>query len=543
MNGGEINASSVTSGISAENGTAGGIAGISENSRIKNSLHIGRVSGNVAGGIVGTVRNSEIKHNYTESIADAVTAGGLAGSFESGTIENSAALGVAVKGSASGRIAGAVLSGTIQDVYAREDTAVNNIPVSDSEKNGMGRSILTMRKSEKFFKESVGLDFSYEWKYPPYYEYPRLRWEDLPAFTEIWSTADMLRLNRNHGGLFVLMHDIDMLAYDDNGTVIPWTPVGADFDAFTGKLDGNGYTIKNCTVGIAGNSTNSDVGLFGYLDNAQIYDLNLEGFKDLGGTRLGSLAGVVSNGRIERVKSSGDMTGGGLIGLISGRDAFVSHTEFHGNAANGGIASRMSGGYLFYSHSSGSVNNLTGGEIESGGLIGSVSGGSTIYACYALADIYAAGGASVTAGGLAGTLSNANLFYTYYLGNIHALSKDYVSSEYNPVTVTAGGFAGKTVSSRINSSVTFAGEVTAGTENVISRIIYTSANRISAETSGTTYNAVYADSAMTVTADNVTGSAGANADGPSESLFKDVLEWDFERIWKFENGQPYPVLR
>lgn len=99
----------------------------------------------------------------------------------------------------------------------------------------------------------------------------------IQGITEIHTAAELVKASENQTGSYRLMADIDM-------TGIDWTP----WD-FSGKFDGNGYTILNLSVTKTnrrtmktydGNRKEYDTygaGLFGILSNADVSGLNIKG--------------------------------------------------------------------------------------------------------------------------------------------------------------------------------------------------------------------------------------------------------------------------
>ena len=82
----------------------------------------------------------------------------------------------------------------------------------------------------------------------------------------IIKTADELQAMKNNlSGKYILMNDINLDGYD-------WTPVGSSVNKFSGELNGNGFIIKNLTI----NSNESNVGFFGYLNEAIIHNVAIE---------------------------------------------------------------------------------------------------------------------------------------------------------------------------------------------------------------------------------------------------------------------------
>jgi hypothetical protein len=538
---------------------AGGTVGISESGEIRNSLSGGLVSADTAGGIAGLLDNSRIYKSYSDSRVSGITAGGLAGELMAGSVTESAAFGLILKGTNTGRTAGRADSASVNNSCARRDAVVNNTAVSDSAGNGEGRDIRDMRKSPGFFANELGFDFTYVWTFPPHYEYPRLKWERVPAYTEIWTAAELKRMSRDLNGFYALRHDIELLEFDDNGTIVPWAAVGDSmYVSFTGRLDGNGFSIKN--LALRGDASGDDVqntwfGLFGRMDNATVTDLNIIGVlppqEDMdgniytGGRYTGALAGQAVGSRIERVKVSGAVTGfingGGIAGTLS-NNSVIAHSSFNGEATGGGIAANITLSSLLYSSVTGKIayqNPIR--SHNSGGLAGSAAD-SLIYSVHSAADVETITAPTINAGGLFGTVTNSEIINSFSAGSVYAGTVDYVSPTTD-VSVAAGGIAAVTANSSFTASVTLAESVSADIVNTMSRTKTSSAARISGRDTGSVFTAVHANRDMSVEADDRTGVFGLDLNKTDANLifFRDSLGWDFENIW--EMSGEYPSLR
>jgi len=208
---------------------------------------------------------------------------------------------------------------------------------------------------------------------------------------------------------FKLMTDIDLS--DFKGT--DFNIIGAlGGNAFTGVFDGNGHTISNLTY----TAKDTDyVGLFAYVDGAQIKDLGLIAPDIDGGTGnyVGSLVGYLREGTIKNcyvaggnVSGTSSFDSGGVGGLVGGNG---SYDEWLGGAIFGKISNCYSTGSAL-------------GKKDVGGLVGENFG--TISTCYSKGSV--SGDSSV--GGLVGT-------------NCGTITKSYATSSVSGQG-TIGGLVG-----------------------------------------------------------------------------------------------------
>ncbi len=215
------------------------------------------------------------------------------------------------------------------------------------------------------------------------------------GYKEIY-TADQLKQAAGNGN-YILMADIDMSS-------INWTP-----QDFSGKLDGNGHTIKGLKNSLFKNLTGATI------ENISLSDVNINNTSDK--NQLGALAKKSSGGtNISNVSVSGtvvDSTGTNSVGGLIGE---ASNTEIKNVSANvnitsngyriGGIIGGGVGGNVAISNSSfsGNIigqNNST--KSHSGGIVGEDwSGNLTIDNCSSTGSISSNSTTNASAGGIIG---------------------------------------------------------------------------------------------------------------------------------------------
>lgn len=258
-----------------------------------------------------------------------------------------------------------------------------------------------------------------------------------------------------------------------------WTPIGTDDAPFTGTIDGNGKTIKNLRI----NQSSSDrVGFIGLASGATIKNLGIENANVIGQNDVGAIAGRVMSSTVEKCWVTGYVEGNDHVGAVIG-----------------------------------------GSEGDSQ---------STLTNCYAYAY---ANTRSSQVGGIIGTVKNINISNCYFAGKV-------VSPGSN-----SGGIASLIDcdgNNSIESCISMAQNIEGGT-------VY----RILANTGGRSvtlsYNYAYANSLVngnTVsTSDSDYGASGLHGENATLDQLKTasnygVLLWDFDNVWKIENGG-FPVFK
>ena len=115
------------------------------------------------------------------------------------------------------------------------------------------------------------------------------------------STADQLIANANLNGVYILEGDLDF-------TGKHWPAVFTE-GSFSGKIIGNGYSIKNVTLEQSNNST-TNFGMFGQISEDAVIEnvtfdnitINVKAGSRLNEPKIGIIAGVLADGVMDSVK-------------------------------------------------------------------------------------------------------------------------------------------------------------------------------------------------------------------------------------------------
>ena len=172
----------------------------------------------------------------------------------------------------------------------------------------------------------------------------------------ITSGAEMNQIGLNTGhwnSHFKLMNDISLSAY----TGTQYNIIGNTSTKFTGVFDGDGHTISNFTY-TSPDVTGVDIGLFGYVQNAEIKHLglinpNLHTDATEPEAGVGMLVGYVKSGTIsDSYAAGGSITGeyytAGLVGVNAGTitNSYAS-VDVHINAVVADADTEMLEGVIF----------------------------------------------------------------------------------------------------------------------------------------------------------------------------------------------------
>ena len=271
---------------------------------------------------------------------------------------------------------------------------------------------------------------------------------------------------------FELTEDIDLGGKE-------WTPIGEtvadlimgghEYFVFSGNFDGNGYTIKNLTIGTETSPYSGDVcGLFG-ATSGTIEDVVLEnvsinyvggnhssgyGFR-MGGALVGYSMGDIVNctviGLDMKAGSDGSYVAlnsiGGLVGIQDG-DTTVSHSRVSGKIeestkkgnVGGFVGTLAKGSSAKYCGADVSVEVTGNGRgIAVGGFVG-IGNGTTadetlIENCYATGNITGA----EYAGGFVGNISGLNISNCYAKGNV---SNSFVGASFLGTDAASNNYYG-----------------------------------------------------------------------------------------------------
>lgn len=364
---------------------------------------------------------------------------------------------------------------------------------------------------------------------------------------------------------FILMNDIDLGIVPYN-VGVGWEPIGIYVGSsdpnnapFTGRLDGDGYSITNLYI----NRPDMDyVGLFGDSTGASFVDLTLQ-VEVTGRSKVAGLVGNLEPGSISNVHVSGTVTGNanevaGLAGRVRSTDIQDSTTHV-----------TVLGGSTTY-----------GGGSDLGGLVGNVQNSSTITNCSARGSVTAIAGSPLRTGGLLGTLWESSLESSFATGTVigrdsagglighngkSTISKAFatgdVSSTSNGIT-NFGGLVGTSDSGSTISDTFATGNVNGidkvggliGRQTVDSSVSNSYAmGQVSGTTSdiggllGINYgggvNASYYDTNTSGQSDTTKGEPKTTAEMKNENTFLSG-GWDFSGTWEIDStsNNGYPIL-
>lgn len=245
---------------------------------------------------------------------------------------------------------------------------------------------------------------------------------------------------------FIQMNDIDASKTKDWNRGKGFKPL-----QLSGMYDGQGFVISDLTIK---RKTEDNIGLFGYVQgaeisnvalvnvdieganfvgglvgtlssggagNAEVYDSSVTGIIYTTGSRNGRAGGLIgdNNGNVTnchanvKVTSTGG-TVGGLVGMNWGR---IKQSYAEGDVAGEGDVGGLVGNnygenaIINRSYAQGQVS----GKDQIGGLVGaSIGDGSTVYNCYATGKVIGTGSGSGEMGSLIGRLGNKSSAYKCY---------------------------------------------------------------------------------------------------------------------------------
>jgi TRAP-type C4-dicarboxylate transport system substrate-binding protein len=193
---------------------------------------------------------------------------------------------------------------------------------------------------------------------------------------QTWSDLDTIR--NNLGGKYVLVNSLNSttagyeeLVSDTANEGKGWEPIRG----FTGTFDGNGYEIKDLFIN---RDKEDQVGLFGYIPEANLKDITVLGADVTGRENVGIVVGE-SRGTMENCSSSGSVTGmnsiGGLAGYNGGYGLVSSNVRYCESTATVCGEEWRTGGLVGYNAPRGYIDSsVFGGNVtgvyQVGGLVG-----------------------------------------------------------------------------------------------------------------------------------------------------------------------------
>lgn len=212
-----------------------------------------------------------------------------------------------------------------------------------------------------------------------------------------------------------------------------WNPIGGE-NHFKGIFDGNGHTVSDLYI----NSSGNYLGLFGYVDGAEIKNVtvqgNVTGFYEEGNEQSGQYVGLVlgfgaSNTKLENCKSEGSVTGyknvGGIAGIVPYNGNVITSCTNRATVTGLGQNSEYVGGIVGYGQGFSLCANfadITSEGDNVGGLAGQLnpnSEGQGMSNCMNAGNVIG----KQNVGGLVGNCCAANNVNNYSIGRVEATNQ------------------------------------------------------------------------------------------------------------------------
>lgn len=251
---------------------------------------------------------------------------------------------------------------------------------------------------------------------------------EISSFEQLEAVSEAVNNGTNNYGDYTIRLTADLVfddgyGSDSRGQWRRWTPIGTASHPFRGIFDGGGHTVKNLKT--YGNEDGTDVGLFGYIQDANIGNLVLQNISMKGKDNVGLVAGTAVNSQIHDIlvldaKSSQESyycaeatagCAGGIAGKV--RNSNVINCYFYGKVkgttAVGGIVGNADGtggrtGINDCAVAYSLENNESTGYI--GGIIGTGSNNAFAMRCYSRATLTG----NATKGGIVGIYTTKHSF-------------------------------------------------------------------------------------------------------------------------------------
>jgi hypothetical protein len=243
-----------------------------------------------------------------------------------------------------------------------------------------------------------------------------------------------LMTNPGHWGMYFLQTaDIDASSSLEWNSGAGLIPIGNESIQFTGEYDGAGHRISNIYIN---RPLESNVGFFGYTNNATLKDVHITSNHIEGLSYVGGVVGKAENTAILNSSFGGQLLGlgdysGALVGLNSNgsqisncfSSGIVSGTNFVGGLVGSNDSSSITNSYA----SSGVILS----NEYAGGLVGKNENIANISNCYSTGTVK--GGANV--GGVIGLNTGSNAVNSFYDSQTTDLDEIGIGSDDNNQTV------------------------------------------------------------------------------------------------------------
>ena len=404
---------------------------------------------------------------------------------------------------------------------------------------------------------------------------PGLGTEDAPY--RIFN-ADQLNQVRNFlrqsDVYFILEADIDMTDWiAENNPSQGWTPIGTVNNPFSGKLNGNGYRIKNLMI----NRPETDyIGLFGCISNdCEISNITIENANYIGRNYVGGLAGFCDTNSLYECTPltscsiygiiKGNNNVGGVVGkyngdISTGRNYLTdriekcfSYCQIKGNENVGGIigASQAIGntsGFHVYSASLYLGNCYSTSDIYGmknvGGIIGNVVtriGTISINSSYVSSFIIEG---EENIGGILGCSAGSGSYLNR--GDNISISKCFIACENIVGNNSIGGIVGFSeeaswFSTTVSNSVAINKAIYAK-ENLY-RICPENMDESSGNLAWTLTQMVLDGEELLMPEDGIANGTNTGLSALKLKATYQGLGWDFDNIWQIRGDEDFPYLK
>lgn len=355
---------------------------------------------------------------------------------------------------------------------------------------------------------------------------------------QVSTAADLSQVYRK--GYYKLMNDIDLTSYiNQYNPTEGWESIGRE-GSETIHFDGNGHKI----TGLWCNSTRDNTGLFSCFANGYIKNLTVEtakGKQVKGGNYTGIIIGKLINGEMTNCKVTGSLADGtpvgGMMGKLDGGkvsrcQADVTINVSGENSYIGGLIGEQNG-EVDQCLSYGTLT-ATGKTSYVGGLVGISNSGSNITNSYSSAvtnsSLSAAGIVAYNYGVVDKCYATGNVFSKNYGAGVvgyndgaGAVVKNCVAMNnkldvtYESQSAQSGGYGQRIIGGIKNSAPT------PEMNNYALKTMQVSVNNVPQK--------VYDDI--------MNGTAKTAAQLKAKATYQE-LGWDFNSIWKIEEGSSYP---
>ncbi|MCH8487586.1 MAG: T9SS type A sorting domain-containing protein [Candidatus Cyclonatronum sp.] len=392
----------------------------------------------LTGGLIGYTSSLVADSYTTADVTGTSSVGGFTGSNWGGSVHRSYSTGAVAGESNVGGFAGR------SDSYSQTAYSFWNTETSGQETSAGGSGVNGLTTAElKQQSTFAAFNFYSAWQISEGSGYPEFQdfsVYTLPEYTELENLSGS---GTEHDPYIIsTIHELNAVRQDvtahyrlaENLDLKPsvvwnmgqgWEPFGDASNWFAGVFDGNGKIITGLAVNRPG--TNNQ-GLFGYLREAEVADVNLADVQVYGMRYTGGLAGTAHSSHLSIISVTGNIAGhdddtGGVIGLVRNNSMLSrlsADVNVMGRDATGGLIGRQWTSEVRYSYAKGTVTGM------------SLTGGLTGYTSSLVADSY-------TTADVTGTTSVGGFTGSNWGGSVHrSYSTGAVVGESN-----VGGFAGR----------------------------------------------------------------------------------------------------